>query len=94
MFTYVALIKLTPEGRESLKETPKYLEKIRGFVEAEKGVLETTFAMMGPWDFFSIVKYPTIDAAFRALGKIGTLEVIKTETFPVEEVELFVKSLV
>lgn len=94
MFTYVALIKLTPEGREGLKEAPKYLEKIKFFVEAEKGSLDTTFAMMGPWDFFAIVTYPTVEAAFRAHAKVATLEVIEVETFPVEEVELFIKALV
>ena len=93
MFTYVGLIQLTPEGRENLKEAPKYLEKIKQFVEAEKGIVETVFAMMGPYDFVAIVKYPTIEAAFRALAKIGTLEVVKTETFPVEEVEIFMKAL-
>ena len=50
--------------------------------------------MMGPYDFVAIVKYPTIEAAFSALAKIGTLEVVKTETFPIEEVELFLKALV
>ena len=94
MFTYVALIKLTPEGREGLKEAPKYLEKIKFFVEQEKGTLDTSFAMMGPWDFFAIVKYPTVEAAFRAHAKVASLEVIEVETFPVEEVELFIKALV
>ena len=94
MFTYLALIKLTPEGREGLKEAPKYLEKIKFFVEQEKGTLDTSFAMMGPWDFFAIVKYPTVEAAFRAHAKVATLEVIEVETFPVEEVELFIKALV
>lgn len=94
MFTYVALIKLTPEGREGLKEAPKYLDKIKFFVEQEKGVLDTTFAMMGPWDFFAIVKYPTVEAAFKAHAKVASLEVIEVETFPVEEVELFIKALV
>jgi uncharacterized protein with GYD domain len=94
MFTYVGLIQLTPEGRENLKEAPKYLEKIKHIVEEEKGQLDTVFAMMGPYDFLAIVKYPTIEAAFRALAKIGTLDVVKTETFPVEEVELFMKALV
>ena len=93
MFTYVALIKLTPEGRESLKEAPRYLEKIKLFVRGEKGELDTVFAMMGPWDFFAVVKYPTVEAAFRAHAKIATLEVIEVETFPVEEVELFIKAL-
>ena len=50
--------------------------------------------MMGPWDFFTIVKYPTVEAAFKAHAKVATLEVIEVETFPVEEVELFIKALV
>ncbi len=94
MFTYVALIKLTPEGREGLKEAPKYLEKIKFFVEEQKGELIETFAMMGPWDFFAVVKYPTVEAAFTAHAKVATLDVIEVETFPVEEVELFIKALV
>ena len=94
VFTYVALIKLTPEGREHIKEAPKFLEQIKSFVELEKGELETPFAMMGPWDFFAIVKYPTVEGAFRAHAKVASLEVIDVETFPVEEVELFIKALV
>ena len=50
--------------------------------------------MMGPWDFFAIVKYPTVEAAFTAHAKIATLEVIEVETFPVEEVDRFIKAVV
>jgi uncharacterized protein with GYD domain len=94
MFTYVGLITLTPEGREALDKAPEYLEKFKKLIEEEGGVLEDTFAIMGPWDFLALVKYPDNAAAFRALAKIGKLEVIKTETFPIEKVELFVKALV
>ncbi len=94
MFSYVALVKLTPEGRENLKKAPEYLDKIKVIVEKEGGILETTFATMGPWDFFAILKYPDIESAFRAHAKIAMLEVVETETFPVEEVEVFLKTLV
>ena len=94
MFTDLPQIKLTPEGREGLKEAPKYLEKIRFFVEEQKGELGEVFAMMGPWDFFAIVQYPTVEAAFKAHARVAALEVIEVETFPVEEVELFIKALV
>ena len=94
MFTYVGLIQLTPEGREQLGKTPEYLEKIRHIVEEEGGVLEQVFAIMGPWDFFAIVKYPDNETAFRVLAKIGKLEVLKTETFPAEPIEVFAKALV
>src|SRR5215469_16700720 len=94
MFTYVGLIQLTPEGRETLEKAPEYLEKFREIVKEEGGVLEDTYAVMGPWDFIALVKYPDNAAAFRALAKIGKLEVVKTETFPIEKVSVFVESLV
>lgn len=94
MFTYLGLIELTPEGRETLEKAPEYLERFRRIIEEEKGVLKDTFAVMGPWDFVALVEYPDNAAAFRALAKIGKLEVIKTETFPIEKVEVFIKTLV
>jgi uncharacterized protein with GYD domain len=94
MFTYIGLVKLTDEGRENLERAPEFLEKIREIVEIEGGKLETTFAIMGPWDFFAIFKYPDNEAAFKALAKIGMLEFVQTETFPAEEVEVFFKTLV
>jgi hypothetical protein len=50
--------------------------------------------MMRPWDFVAVVKYPTVEAAFKAHARIATLEVIEVETFPVEEVDLFIEALV
>jgi uncharacterized protein with GYD domain len=94
VFTYVGLIQLTPEGRENITKAPEYLEKMRHIIEEEGGTLEKTFAIMGPYDFFALVKYPDNETAFRVLAKIGQLEVIKTETFPAEEVDVFFKALV
>ena len=94
MFTYFHLFTLTPEGHEALDKAPEYLEKFKHLIEEEGGVLEDSFAVMGPWDFLALVKYPDNAAAFRALAKIGKLEVIKTETFPIEKVEVFIKTLV
>ncbi len=94
MFTYAHLFTLTPEGHETLDKAPEFLEKFKTLIQEEDGVLEETFAIMGPWDFFALVEYPDNAAAFRALAKIGKLEVIKTETFPFEKVDVFVKSLV
>jgi uncharacterized protein with GYD domain len=94
MFTYVGLIKLTSEGRENLRKAPEYLEKIKSIIEGEGGVLEKTFAIMGPYDFLAIVQYPDTETAFRVLAKIGMLEVFHTETFPAEEVDVFMKALV
>ncbi len=94
MFTYVGLIQLTQEGRETLEKTPEYLEKFGQIIKEEGGILEETYAVMGPWDFLALAQYPDNAAAFRALAKIGGLEVLKTETFPVQKVDVFFKALV
>jgi uncharacterized protein with GYD domain len=94
VFTYVGLIRLTETGQEKMHEAPKYLEKITKIVEEEGGLLEDVYAVMGPWDFLAIVKYPDNETAFRVLAKIGMLEVVKTETFPAEKVDVFLKALV
>jgi len=94
VLTYVALMKLTQEGLVNLGKGPEYLEKIKKIIEEEHGVLEKTYAIMGPWDFFALVKYPDTETAFRVLARIGRLEVVHTETFPAEEVNVFLKALV
>lgn len=94
MFTYIGLIKVTPEGREQFDKAPEYLEKIAEIIKFEGGTLERTLAVMGPWDFLAIVKYPDNETAFRVLAKIAKLEVVETETFPAEDVAVFMKALV
>jgi uncharacterized protein with GYD domain len=94
LFTYVGLIELTTEGRENLEKAPEYLDQIRHIIEDEGGQLDDVYAIMGPWDFLSIAKYPDNETAFRVLAKIAKLEVVKTETFPAEKVDVFLKALV
>jgi uncharacterized protein with GYD domain len=94
MFKYVGLIQLTPEGRETLEQAPEFLEKFREIITEEGGALLDTYAVMGPWDFIQLLEYPDNAAAFRALAKIGKLDVVKTETFPIEKVDVFFKTLV
>jgi uncharacterized protein with GYD domain len=94
MFTYVSFFELTPEGREKLPLAPEHFEKITKIIEKEQGVLDKWYALMGPYDFFAITKFPDNEKALRALGLIGRMKYLKTETFPIEEVEVFVKAFV
>ena len=92
VFTYAGFITLTPEGRETFEKAPEFLDEFKHYIESEKGTLEDIYAVMGPWDFFFTAKYPDNAAAFRALAKIGRFEAIKTETFPLEKVDVFFKA--
>ena len=94
MFTYVGFFKVAPIAREHLVKTPEYFDKIHKIVEDEGGTVERFLAIMGPWEYLGIFEYPTLEAAFRVLGKIAKLEVFETETFPAEDVKVFFKELV
>ncbi len=91
MFTYVGLFRLTPIAREHLEKTPEYLDKIEKIVVDEGGRLERFMAIMGPWEYLGIFTYPDNETAFKVLGKIAKLEVFETETFPAEDVKVFMK---
>lgn len=94
MFTYVGLFRLAPMAREHPEKTPEYFDKIHKIVEDEGGTVERFLAVMGPWEYLGIFEYPDLEAAFRVLGKITKLEVFETETFPAEEIKVFLKELV
>ena len=76
------------------RQDPEYFDKIHKIVEAEGGTVERFLAVMGPWEYFAIIEYPDLEAAFRVLAKIAKLEVFETETFPAEDVKVFWKALV
>ncbi len=94
MFTYVGFFRLAPLAREHVEKTPEYLDKIHKIVEHEGGTFERFLAIMGPWEYLGIFKYPDNETAFRVLGEIAKLEIFETETFPAEDVEVFFKALV
>ena len=71
MFTYVSFFELTPEGREKLPLAPEHFEKITKIIEKEQGVLDKWYALMGPWDFFAITKFPDNERRFAPSARLG-----------------------
>ena len=43
-------------------------------VEAVGGIVELFLAVMSPWEYLGIFECPTLETAFRVLGKIAKLE--------------------
>ena len=75
MLTYVALIKLTPEGMENLAKAPEYLKKIKTIIEEEQGGVSRRPTRSWAPGLLCAVQYPDTETAFRVLAKIGLLEV-------------------
>ena len=83
METYILLSKLTDQGRKTLKENPHRIKEVNQEVEAMGGQVAAQYAVLGPYDFVSVVQAPdnkTIAKISVELGARGTVEIM---TLPV-----------
>ncbi len=84
---YASYTKLTSEGAKSLKEGPKRLGQIRGWIEEAGGKIVAAYATMGRYDYLMIIDMPD-KAGWSVVAKIATLGALSTETveiIPMEE---------
>ena len=58
MRTYILLSTLTPQGIQTLKATPERLLEVNREVEALGARVVQQWAVLGPYDFVSLVEAP------------------------------------
>ncbi len=79
MQTYILLAKLTAEGRKTVQERPGRVTEVNQDVEAMGAKVVSQWAVLGPYDFVSVVEAPdneTIAQVSLALGGRGTVELL------------------
>ncbi len=79
METYILLAKLTAEGRKTVQERPDRVTEVNQDVEAMGAKVVSQWAVLGPYDFISVVEAPdneTIAQVSLALGGRGTVELL------------------
>ncbi len=84
METYVLLAKLTPEGRKTVQNQPERVTKVNEEVSAMGARVVGQWAVLGPYDFVSIVEAPdneTIAQVSLALSGRGTVEFLTMPAF-------------
>ena len=59
MPTYILLSNLTDEGAKSLKTNPKRVQEVNKEIEKYGAKVTAQYAVLGPYDFVSIVDSPT-----------------------------------
>lgn len=88
MPTYVLLSSLTDEGAKTIKERPARIQEVNREVERLGVTVRSQFAVLGPYDFVSIVEAPdnaTIARVSAELASRGTVRVMTMPAIPVEE---------
>ena len=87
MPTYIMLSTLTDEGRKTVKERPQRIREVNKEIEAMGAKVSAQYAVLGPYDFISIVEAPnneTIARVSLALGARGTVQIVTLPTVSIE----------
>ena len=88
MPTYILLSKLTPEGRKTIKRKPERIQEVNKEIETFGARVVAQYAVLGQYDFISIVEAPDNEAISRVsmeLGSRGTIEINSLPAIPVDK---------
>ena len=89
MPTYILLSNLTDEGAKVLKAKPKRLQEVNKEIERFGAKVTAQYAVLGPYDFVSIVECPdnetiarvSVELSSRGSGRLLTLPAIPVANF-------------
>src|SRR5262245_23273579 len=87
MRTYVLLSTVSPQGLQTLRSTPERLLEVNREVEAMGGRVLRQWALLGPYDFLSVVEAPSDATIARLTVELGSRGSARFETLPVVEVD-------
>jgi len=86
--TYIFLSTLTDDGRKTIKARPERILEVNREIEAMGAKLIDQYAVLGPYDFISIVEAVDNEAVARIsveLGARGTVQIMSVPAIPVPE---------
>lgn len=93
MATYVILSTLTDEGRKTIKGKPKRILEVNRELEKMGIKVKEQYALLGPYDFLSIVEAKDNETIMKMsveIGARGTVQLLSLGAMPVAD---FVKKL-
>ncbi|MBI4686866.1 MAG: GYD domain-containing protein [Nitrospirae bacterium] len=93
MAAYIALSNLTDEGRKTLKQKPNRIKEVNKEIEAMGIKIIGQYAVLGPYDFVTILDAPNNEAVLKMSVELGSRGSIQLVTLPAISVEDFIKSL-
>jgi uncharacterized protein with GYD domain len=80
MATYIALLKWTPQGLQTLKESPSRLDAARQSFEAAGVKMKDFYMVTGRYDMIAICEAPEEGALARALLSVTSKGTMTSET--------------
>ncbi len=93
MATYIALSNLTDEGRKTLKQRPDRIKEVNKEIEAMGIKVLEQYAVLGPYDFVSLLDAPDNEAVMKLSVELGSRGTVQLVTLPAISVDEFIKTL-
>ncbi len=85
---YILLSNLTDEGWKTIRENPERIKEVNKELETLGVKVISQYAVLGPYDFASIVEAPdnkTIGKVSIELGSRGTVKIMSMAAVPIDE---------
>jgi len=93
MATYIFLSTLTDEGRKTIKGRPERIQEVNKEIEAMGAKVVDQYAVLGPYDFISVVEAVDNETVARISVELGARGTVQIMTMPAIPVGSFVEKL-
>ena len=93
MPTYIMLSKLTDKGSETVKGNPERIKTVAREMESFGVRVIGQYAVLGPYDFVTIIEAPDNTTVSRVSMEIGARGSVKIETLPAIPIDDFIAEL-
>lgn len=90
MKTYVILTTLTKEGKKMIQNNPEQTKLSPASVEHRGGEIVEQYALLGPYDFLTIIKVKDEKAIYRITAEMGAMGTVNTITLPAINIDAFI----
>jgi len=90
---YIILSNLTDEGRRTIKQKPERIIEVNKEIEAMGVKIQKQYALLGSYDFVTIVEAPNNETVMKMSVEIGSRGSVHLMTLPALPVEEFIKKI-
>jgi uncharacterized protein with GYD domain len=92
--TFILLSSLTDEGAKTITTHPNRIKEVNAEVERLGVTVQAQYAVLGPYDFLTIVEAPDIHTVARVSAILSSRGSIKIQTLAAVPIDDFVEGLI
>lgn len=93
MAAYIMLSRLTEDGAETIKKNPGRIQEVNKELEGMRVRVLQQYAVLGAYDFVSIVDAPDLASVMKASVAMGARGSVRIETLAALPIDEFVRSV-